>query len=243
VHYCWQERLCGVVPAYFLLVLLLLAVQIQVCFWALSGFYDGLALLFLVLLVGCYKRRLWAHALFFFAVAVFFHFRSLWFFPLAGLAAFHLVRDGFAQVLASRQQILLLLSSGLILAVSGFFFLLAYPAMVRFPLVNPWFYKTLKWEDVSWLSLLLFGALAGVLLVRRDWLLLGSVAGVLLVRFNTRQMQHWHSLSLTPLVLCSRQNSPAGLVTGSMAYGIISYLFLQVWPFDPVWGCLYYLGS
>src|SRR5262249_44612690 len=150
-HYPWGQRFCGV-PGAAWLVLVMLVVQVQVCFWTVSGFYDGVAVLFLVLMVGCYKRRQWPRVLLFFALAVFVHYRSLWFFPLAGIAVVqlgralwvwcvarcgrHPVRGTHSVVVPGApraaaavgwRQSVLVLGSVMLLAVAGVFFLLAYP--------------------------------------------------------------------------------------------------------------------
>jgi hypothetical protein len=249
--YSWGAKFCGL-PGAVWLVTVMLVVQIQVCFWTVSGFYDSVALLFLVLLVLSYRRRRWPQVILFFALAVFFHYRSLWFFPLVTLAAYQFGRTVIGRAACccqavratdlrvDRRHILMLLSSALLLAVSGFFFVLAYPNMVQFPLENAMYIKTLTPEALLWSPLLALMLLFAILLVRRDWLLLVSVAGVMLFLFNTRQLQTWHTLSLTPLILCSRDKSLAGLITGCVAYGILSSVFFHALPFDPFWAGKFY---
>lgn len=238
VRHTWTNEPATKIYA-VLLIGVFFFVQVQVCLWTLSGFYDGLAVLFLVLLVVHVQRQQWNLALFFFALAVIFHFRSLWYFPLVCLAGFQMWKSGLRTVLSSRRQMLLLAVTVALLAVSGAFFLLAFPSMRKFPLTNEMHYTRLLAGYMSW-QLLIVPVLLGLLIMRREWLLLSATAGALLFLFNTPQLQHWHSLFLIPLLLCTRDTSARGLLIGSAMYAGLAVAFFQLGPFDPRWIGFYY---
>ncbi len=60
------------VCSFALLIIIFFVLQIQGCVWALEGFYDGIAILFLIHAIIQYRKKDWLTVLFFFSLAVFF---------------------------------------------------------------------------------------------------------------------------------------------------------------------------
>ncbi len=224
----------------FLMVAII--VWVQICFWPLAGFYDEIAILFVVLMVCNVQKKRLIWAIFFFSIAVFFHFRSLWYFPLLIVSSVECLKKGsLKNLIGDWRQIPLLAVGTVILGISAYFFLLAYSSMKAFPVNNPLLARNLRLVDkMIILQLCLILILILIIAVQKKWYLLSGVLGALFFLLNTPQVQSWHTLFLLPLLLCYKGHSCYGIILSTASYCVLCYCFFDVIPFYPIWLLRYF---
>jgi hypothetical protein len=187
--------------------------------WTLTGFYDPLAILPILLGIHFLRERSYASAFAAMSCALFMHFRALWYLPLLGYAALGILRrrewqrPGWTatKVLAG-------------LAMSGaslYVFYLLRHAVTGFPLTNPVLYSRFDAQKGAYWDMAVPCALIlAYLLSARHWLLFATVAWQLFVVAATPQTMNWHAMFLLPLfgvATIQRGSGPAIAATAIVA--------------------------
>ncbi|MHB8420777.1 MAG: hypothetical protein ACYDCL_22105 [Myxococcales bacterium] len=192
---------------------------LEVLKWTLSGFYDPIAVCAIFVAVWQLRRGRGTDAILALSVALFLHFRALWYLPLFFTAGWTALRNrewnaGRARALAK------LAASALLLGVSLYAFALLYPGLEALPHNSGVMWKDLSLTTAaSWnLALPLLPVLL-YLAWGRQWTLLGCVVWQLFMITRTYQVQGWHILFLLPLFGLARlEGKRASLVAAAVVY-------------------------
>ncbi len=170
-------------------------------FWSLNGFYDGIAILFLLLCARAFARDKPADTVVFFALAVFFHYRALWFVALPVLAVTKAIVRQPRERLAKQDALKLALSLPL-LTSSAYGFWLALPHLTEgWPENNPFLLHHVLEIPAGLLVLGCLLAAPIALLLKRRFQLGAILLTVLAFLLHTPQIWHWHALFLIPLLV------------------------------------------
>jgi hypothetical protein len=169
---------------------------IHVTRWALDGFYDCTSLLFLALSTIAILERRWAMGLLHWSAAFFFHYRALWYAPLAVYAAIALLRERQLSSSAPR-----LIAAAGMAATAALTLWASYPALAQMDINNRWHWAFGHLSSVKALrSVEIAGALMLVCLANRNWLRFAALLSLGTFLFSVHEVRPWHSLFLWPLL-------------------------------------------
>lgn len=185
--------------------------------WSAMGFYDGAAVLLLLLGFRALQRDRRGRALLWGALSLLLHFRALWYAPLFVAVAWTVWRDSnrpavesepastsrpWIAWLTSPSDRTLLLVGGALVLPALLAFLTVMPHLKHFPVNNPLNYRLLSFlSPATWSLLLLTAGGIALLAARRHWLLLAQLLWCELVIVQAPQAQPWHLMFLWPMVL------------------------------------------
>lgn len=209
---------------------------------SLSGFYDPIYLLFIALSVLCLQRKQGALSVLFYAFALLFHFRALWWAPLCLFALPLVWRE-----LQNRDQRLKALAA---LTLTGGVFFVALKSLV---LVRPWlflfpinnsvhfsFFGSL--EGIRGIIFLCLSAATALYFLRfRAWYLAIALGWQTYMMLFTQEVRPWHRLSLLPfflLLTLQPQEMRRRLLPGVVAICLIETLLIFRGPCPFFWGLL-----
>ena len=191
---------------------------LEILKWTLSGFYDPVAVCAIFVGVWQLRRRRGVAAILALSVAVFLHYRALWYCPLFAFAGWTAVRQREWQ--AGRWRVVAeLAASALVLGLSLYAFVLLYPGLKDFLTNNSVMLKDLSLTKPAAWNLVV--PLVPVLLYfawSRQWTLLSCVAWQLFVVTRTYQIQGWHILFLLPMLGLARLEGKRGSL---LAVGVV----------------------
>jgi hypothetical protein len=207
--------------------------------WSLAGFYDAIAV---ALVLGCVLfmargRGLVAASLG--ALAMFFHFRALWFAPLCAFACVQAIRSGelsrWKSLPAPTRALVPAAAVGLLLA--GLTMLALLPHLGDFPANNPFNPRAAgRFPGRVWPAAIACGVV-GLLLVRsRAWAALACLGTTGLSIVLAPQRWGWHSMFVVPvLVLPALSRKPwakTDVVACILWYFAALYLVFGtgIWP-------------
>ncbi|MBK7843518.1 MAG: hypothetical protein IPJ71_07450 [Bdellovibrionales bacterium] len=126
---------------------------VELARWALNGMYDPVSVLLLLLSIKAYERSRFSHALVYYSLALFFHFRALWLAPLSLFAFVNYFRSSsdtaFKTILNPK-----VIFSGVLTVLSLVSFVLAAPGLKNLP-INNYFFMGLP-SEIHWWRFSLF---------------------------------------------------------------------------------------
>ncbi len=205
--------------------------------WALTGVYDAVALIALLLCVGSLRSKRGLESLLWYALAAFLHFRTLWFLPLflAGLRLFWKNRE--YRMSAGRDR-LMAVAGAIMLGVSAWCFLTIYPFLAAMGTRNFFFFDGDLPSLARLCYLLVPMALIAAGLARdRAWLMLSCLAWTLVMVCRSPFVQMWHSLYLLPLLAMTglgEKSAARGRLLALLAYLVMASLAFTRFPFSGV---------
>jgi hypothetical protein len=210
-------------------------VHLQLVDGALRGLYDPIPIFGVVAgaLLASMGRPV--AALLFVSLAMFTHFRALWFVPLL-VAILMSVWRHRREWRASPRAWAAIGISAVLLAISAGCFALLQPALHSFHLTNPVGLKAFRTDPGLILSAgVPVAGIAGVLLWNRSWLTLAVVLWQLFVLVQTREVQQWHALFVLPMVgiaALERRASQAAVIATVLLFLWESRVAFSGWPFN-----------
>jgi hypothetical protein len=184
-------------------------------FWALHGFYDPAAMLPVLLCIGYADARRWFASCIAFCVALFLHYRALFFVPWALWAAYHVARERQWRSWTAREWIAV--GGATVAAGTALFtFWVVRPTLGQMPLANP-----IHPGDLKPLPIVAFAAtfaVAAAIFARaRSYFDLAVLGWMTLMLVSIRQTQGWHTLLILPWVFARATSDP-------VRFGRIAYL-------------------
>lgn len=214
---------------------------VQLLHWSLVGFYDPIAILFLLLGLLALAHDRPAPALAAFGAATLLHFRALWYLPLAAFCLYRIWQDRRALLApgSPRRRAICWLTAGAVLLGGALLtFYLLYPALKAFPVRSALYHHKVRLLSAPVLAYLVpTAALAALLAVRKSWLALACLAWLSVFFFYTPQIMRWHALFLLPLYgLVALTPDPNH--RSEQALALVAWTFLpleilfktQIWP-------------
>jgi hypothetical protein len=191
------------------------AIYCQVILWTLSGMYDGAAVAFVVLGALFLGRRQAPEALLALSIAMFLHYRALWYLPLLGFAAFGLLQ-GCAWAAPKRTAAMVAVSLAL-LGLSAAAFVIVSPGLADFPDTNPVRWDTPRSTIFYELDLLAPAvAMLGYLVSGGHWRLFAVAVCQLFITLRTPQVMPWHVLFLLPMFAVARLERGGGPLVAAL---------------------------
>jgi hypothetical protein len=176
-----------------------LVAYVYVAFWTMRGFYDAAAVAPLIVCGAAFDRRRWLAVCAAFAIALFIHYRALFYAPWLLVAAWGLARDR-AWRSWSRGDWAVVCGAVSLGALSLYTFALVTPTLGQVPLANP-----VHPGDLHAVPVIAFGAsvaLAAALFIRQASRLdLVMLVWMTLMLIAIRQLQAWHAFIFVPWVL------------------------------------------
>ncbi len=214
-------------PAWRVVVLCIVMplVHLQLVDGALRGIYDPVPALLIVagaLLVSSARPVAGVLAI---SVAMFLHFRALWYVPLLMLALYRTYETRSMWMRGGRSWVALGVS-GALLAITLWCFMVLQPALHSFHLTNPVGIKAFRTDPGLILSAgVPVGGVLAALAWNRSWLTAAVASWQLLVLLQTREVQQWHALLLLPMI------GIAALERRASQAAVIAVLVLYFWEF------------
>ena len=178
------------------------------CLWALRGFYDVTALLLVYCALHFLYRRKWLDSLFWYCLAIFMHYRALYYLPVIAFSiAGYWQQFGRPGVLAAfrNPKTWIALCCALI---SGLCFFVALPQLESFGGNNILYHLSRLSDGNSTViaALLLASASAAAMLWNKDVQTASFLACFWVFLIRTPQTYPWHTLFMVPLVVYSVRN-------------------------------------
>jgi hypothetical protein len=169
---------------------------VYLVFWTLRGFYDVAAVLPLVLAAAYFGTQRWLAGLLAFGVALFCHYRALFYAPWALFALWQLARVSAWKTWRSSDWLAAAAAAALAF-VSVATFVLVTPALGRVPFENP-----IHPGHIKIVPLLVFCSTMAVALAafvrRRSNLDVAMALWIGLMLVSARQVQSWHAILMLP---------------------------------------------
>ncbi len=185
-----------------------------VVFWTARGFYDSAAMVPVLWCAGCLERRRWLAAGVAFAVAIFIHFRAIFYAPWAVFAGWNLVRDRAYRGWCPRQWVAFGAAAALA-AISLYTLVLVTPTLGALPMGNPIHPGHLRPAAVA-AVVAAVGVAAGLFVRNRAYLVLAVLVWMTAMLVNVRQVQAWHTFMLLPWIFAP--TSSAGVRLARMEW-------------------------
>lgn len=192
--------------------------------WSMFGFYDIFSVLFVYLAFRSYFRSDFAYFVFWSSLAVFFHYRALWYFIFYAYGFFalfpHFLKN---KALITKQQSVLLISSLCISVISLYSFKNLFPLLSNYPCQNLLsVFSANKWHVISVLFLLVSTII--VCFRKENLHIVCSMIGSLFVLLMTKQFYPWHSLFVIPLLMVSTRN----VATKSTTFAVLLFSLIII---------------
>jgi hypothetical protein len=173
---------------------------VELARWALNGMYDPLSVFLLLLSIKDYERSRFSHALVYYSLALFFHFRALWLAPLALFAFVNFFKSSsgtiFKTILNPK-----VVFSGVLTLLSLVSFVLAAPGLKDLP-INNYFFMGLP-SEIHWWRFSLFlimTAIVGTNCYKSGgFLALSCIVWASFMWILTPLIQQWYVLFLIPI--------------------------------------------
>jgi hypothetical protein len=164
--------------------------------WTLRGFYDSVAVVPLAAAAGRLRDKRWLEGCACFGVALFFHYRALFYVPWIFVCGWRIVQErGWMQWRA--REWCLAGATALLVGISLSTFVLVSPSIASVPLENPIRPGHLKLLPVLASASAFAGALV-VLARQRQWLDVSTLFWISLMLVSVRQVQAWHAILFAP---------------------------------------------
>lgn len=194
--------------------------HVQLVVWALGGMYDVVPLAAVLAGVVAARDRRFPAAFVLLALALFLHYRALWYLPLFAWAAAQVARSWGAWARREKRAVIAAVCAPVLAGAS---FVLSWPALHTFPESN-----VLRSHPA--LGLFVVPAVAlGALAVTRSWLTLSCAGWQLLMLSQTRELRPWHVLLSMPLVAVAT-------LERRTAAAVLAALALVLWQGEAVFG-------
>lgn len=216
-------------------IFILIVMTYQLFYWSLSGFYEVVAILLLLLSIQafCSKRNL--DAIFWYALALFLNFRCLWLFSIAFLALIKFIYHREWKVYSSKQ--LYTMGAGIFFfaGVSAYSLLLLLPSLNNWPLNNPMHWRVLLNDSTAIAFPLILLAITACLALRKHWIMSLSCLNILIFLHTTHHGFAYHTLFILPLfAFALKKRSIIDCFLAGLFYGTVSFFYLQLGPFHPL---------
>jgi hypothetical protein len=207
--------------------------------WSLAGFYDAVAVALVLACVLMMAREKGLLAASLGALAVFLHFRGLWFAPLCVFACVQAVRRGelarWKSLPRSTRTLVVAATVGLLLAGATMLALLPY--LDQFPMNNPFNVRVAgRFPGRVWPAAVALVVVAAMLARSRAFSALACLLTMALMIVLAPQLWGWHSMFVVP-VLALPALSRKPWATSDVAACLIWYLAAlylvfgtSVWP-------------
>ncbi|MEN9724242.1 MAG: hypothetical protein RJB38_2228 [Pseudomonadota bacterium] len=201
--------------------------SLDLLLWAAIGIYDSISILFVILSAYfSFRKKLPLRGAFFWGIAVFLHYRALWYFPIP-LWSFW---EGYLKPIIQKRQNPTnesrswLWSAIALSALSLMTFLLSFPFMRKMDVNNlhHWSQFTLA-DDQSLLLLLALIAATSTSVLLRYQKTVTVLLSLSLFLVMTPEVRPWHELFLIPLVFLPylEDQKEKGLIVTLMVAGYV----------------------
>jgi len=208
-----------------------------IALWSVRGFYDVVALLLVFLSLRALEADDGIGALLWYCLAVFLHYRALYYLPVLAFALPSIGRlgrpSGFASIFLRAPVVLAVLAA----ALSVVTFLIALPQLESFHANNALYHA---WSHAG-PQVLLLGLSAACLVLSaaaRDFRTAAFLGCYLAFLVNTPQTYPWHTLFLTPMLVFAARHSRGRAANAQVMATVTLAVALAIGVYGVSWDTL-----
>ncbi len=216
-------------------IFILIVITYQLFYWSLSGFYEVVAILFLLLSIQAFCNTRNLDAIFWYALALFLNFRCLWLFSIPFLALIKITYHREWKLYSSRQLYTLGAGIAFFAGISIYSLLLLLPSLNTWPLNNPMYWRVLFNDPAAIVFPLILLAIIACLALRKHWIMSLSCLNILIFLHTTHHSFGYHTLFILPLfAFALKKRSIVDCSLACLFYGTVCFFYLQLGPFHPL---------
>jgi hypothetical protein len=210
----------------FLYSVLFLFTGYQLIFWSISGIYDAISILFVLISIRLGHSGRSSKAMAALGAAFFFHFRAIWFLPLFVNYAQALIKD-IRNGTIRRSDLSWALAGVLLFIATGTLLLTLSPALRGFPVSNP--VHLSRWVVAPSTAMIVFAttvfAAVGLALYCRRWEFGAILAWQAIFFLITPETRPWHALFVLPVFAIALMQSRYRTAMVVVAVGYAAVMF------------------